>query len=53
MKVFRPQRGKDMIVYLESQKENHNDDDNLKDVYLTIEEIDYIIELIKKAEQPA
>jgi len=43
---FKPLRGKKLIEQLEMCKQNNNDGDNLKSVYLTINEIDYLVKLV-------
>lgn len=50
MRKFRTQKGKTLIEHLECQKENKNldKDDNLYFVYLTLGEINYLQEVIRK-----
>jgi len=47
-KRFRAQKGIDLVKQLRMCKGNNNDDDNLKSVYLTKREIDYLISLVLK-----
>jgi len=45
---FRTQKGSELVGQLRMCKGNNNDDDNLKSVYLTKGEIDYLISLVLK-----
>jgi hypothetical protein len=48
MNRFKPLKEKKLIEQLEMCKQNNNDGDNLKSVYLIVKEIDYLIKLVSK-----